>query len=95
MSIPGLLDAMGLLADEEVAGTCEDKFITVDFDYATILSSPSCSCILFAIVFGAAQQAELLSAASRAKMADVEQMKKIVHSARENLPLGQRVDVWY
>ena len=39
-----------LFADEELAGTCEDKFIPVGFDVATILSSPFCSCILFAIV---------------------------------------------
>ena len=50
MSIPGSLDATGHVADGELVGTCEDKFIAVDFDFATILSSPSCSCILFAIV---------------------------------------------
>ena len=50
VSIPGLLDAVGLFADEELVGTCEDKFIAVDFDVATILSSSFCSCILFAIV---------------------------------------------
>ena len=66
MSIPGLLDANGLFADEELAGTCEDKFIAADFDFATILPSPFCSCILFAIVLAQlikleffAQQVEL------------------------------------
>ena len=44
MSITGLLDAIGLFTDEELAGTCEDKFIAVDFDFATIISSPLCSC---------------------------------------------------
>ena len=52
MSIPRLLDAIGLFADEELAGTCEDKLNAVDFDFATFLSSPFCSCILFAIVLG-------------------------------------------
>ena len=52
MSIPGLLDAIGLFADGELVGTSEDKFIAVDFDFATLLSSPFCSCILFAIVWG-------------------------------------------
>ena len=37
MSIPGLLGAIGLFADEELAGTCEDKFIAVGFDFATII----------------------------------------------------------
>ena len=35
-------------------GTCrswEDKFVAVDFDFATLLSFPFCSCILFAIVW--------------------------------------------
>ena len=47
---PGLLDAIRLFADEELAGTCEDKFIAVDFEFATLLSSPFCSCIFLAIV---------------------------------------------
>ena len=50
MSIRGLLDAIGLFADEELVGICEDKFIAVDI--ATLLSSPFCSCIPFAIVSG-------------------------------------------
>ena len=49
--------------DEELAGTCEDKFVAVDFDFATILSSPFSSCIHFAIVLVQleflAQQVEL------------------------------------
>ena len=40
VSIPGLLDAIGLFADEELAGKCEDRFIAVGFDFATILSCP-------------------------------------------------------
>ena len=78
MSVPGPLDAIGLFADEELVGTCEDRFIAVAFDFATLLSSPFCSCILFRHRVGAAYQAGILSAASRAEMADVEQMKKIV-----------------
>ena len=54
------------------------RFIAVGFEFATILSSSFCSCILFAVVLGQASQAEILSAAKRAEMADVEQMKKIV-----------------
>ena len=72
------MNAIGLFTVEEVAGTREDKFVAVDFDFATILSSPFCSCILFAIVLELLYQAGILSAASGAEMADVEQMKKIV-----------------
>ena len=50
MNIPGLLDAIGLFEDEELAGTCEHRFNAVDFDFATFLSSPFCSCILIVIV---------------------------------------------
>ena len=50
MSIPGLLDAIGLFADEELVAMEEDRFMAVDFDFATLRSSPSCSCILLAIV---------------------------------------------
>ena len=32
--------------------TMEVKFIAVGFDFATLLSSPFCSCIIFAIVLG-------------------------------------------
>ena len=65
MSIPGLLDAIGLFADEKLVGTSEDRFIAVDFDFATLLDSPFCSCILFAIVWSniklefSAQQVQL------------------------------------
>ena len=52
MSIHGLLDAIGLFADEDLVGTWEDKFIAVDFDFATLFSSPFRSCILFASVLG-------------------------------------------
>ena len=36
--------------EEELVGIKEDRFVAVDFDFATILSSPFCSCIHFAIV---------------------------------------------
>ena len=61
-----------------------DRFILVDFDFATLLSSPFCSYILFAIVSGQLI-AGILSAASRAEMADVEQMKKITHPVKQSI----------
>ena len=50
LSTPRLLDEIGLSTDEELVATELVRFIVVDFDFATILLSPSCSCILFAIV---------------------------------------------
>ena len=50
MSFPGPLDAIGSFADEEHAGTVQDRLIAASLDFATIISSPFCSCTLFAIV---------------------------------------------
>ena len=61
------------------------------FQVDTILSSPFSSCIHFAIDFGAACQAGILSAASRAEVADVEQMKKIVPFVTCQVTFGQNV----
>ena len=91
LSIPGLFDVIGWFTDEELVETVEVKFITVGFDFATILSSSWCSCILFAIVFWAANQAEILSAAKRPETADVEQMKKTVPLITCEFTFGQYV----
>ena len=88
MSFSGPFDAIGSFEDEELAETVEDRFI--GFDFATIISS-FCSCILFAIVFGTADQAGILSAASGAEMADVEQMKKIVPFVTCEIAFGQNI----
>ena len=50
MSFPGPFDVFASFADEEHAETVEDTFIAIGFDFATILSSSFCSCILFVIV---------------------------------------------
>ena len=39
----------------------EDRFTAADSDFATILSSPFCSCILFAIVVGQLIELEFLA----------------------------------
>ena len=51
LSISGLFDAIGLCSVEELVAAWEARF-NVGFDFATILSSPFSSCILFAIVSG-------------------------------------------
>ena len=87
---PWLFDAIGCFTDEELVETVDVRFMAVGFDFATILSS-FCSCILFAIVFWAASQAEILSEAKRAEMADVEQMKKMVPIVTCEIAFGQHV----
>ena len=81
MNIPGLLNAIGIFADEKLVGTKEDKFIAVDFHFATLLSS-----FLHPLrnLFRAAYQAGILSAGRRAEMVHIEQMKKIVESEHYN-----------
>ena len=50
LSITGLLDAIGLFTDEELEATELVRFIAVGLDFAAILFSSDCSCILFAIL---------------------------------------------
>ena len=50
LSIPGLLDAIGLFTDEDFIATELVRFIAFRLDFATILFSSDCSCILFAIL---------------------------------------------
>ena len=58
--------------------TVDVRFISVGVDFATILFSSFLFLHPLRHRFGAASQAEILSAAKRAEMADVEQMKKMV-----------------
>ena len=50
LSIPRLLDAIGLFTDEELVETEMATFVAVGLDFATTLFSSFCSCILFAIL---------------------------------------------
>ena len=52
----------------ELVGTCEDRFIAVDFDLATFLSSSFLLLFPLRHRVGAAYQAGILSAASRAEI---------------------------
>ena len=53
--------------------------------------SSFCSCILFAVVLGAAYQAGILSAANRAEITGVGQMMKIVPFVTCEMTFGQNV----
>ena len=81
MRIPGLLDPIGLFADKELVGTCEDKFYFFSLLFLHSLRHRSV----------AAYQAGILGAASRAEMADVAQMKKIVPFVTCEITFGQNV----
>ena len=61
MSFPGSEDVIRFFADEELAGTVEDKFIAAGLDFATLLSSSFCSCTLFAIFLGQLIKLEFLA----------------------------------
>ena len=87
MSISGLWDAIGLCAEEELVGTCEDCFTAVDFDFDTLLSSSFLFLRSLRHLFGAAYHARILTAANRAEMATVEQMKKFIRSSRVKVRL--------
>ena len=95
MSIPGLLDAIGLFAFEELVGTCEDKFIAVDFDFATRLySSLFCSCIVFGIVLGQRIKLELLAQQVELKWLMLNEWRRLFHSSRVKLPLVNMSASW-
>ena len=80
--LSGLFDAIGICAVEEIAGTCEDKFIAVDFDFATLLSSPFCSCILFVIVSRQLIKLEFLAQQLELKWLMLNKRRILFHSSR-------------
>ena len=84
MNIARLSDAIGSFADDELAGTVADRFIAVGLDFAIILHPLRHRC-------AAAYQAGILSAASRAEMTDVEQMKKIFPFVTCEITVSQHV----
>ena len=91
MSISGLFDAIGLFTVEELVETETAKFVAVGLDFATTLFSSFLFLHPLRHLIGAAYQAGILSAASRAEMADVEQMKKIVPLNTCEIAFGQNV----
>ena len=94
MSIPGLFDAIGLFADAELVGTCEDKFIAVDFDFAIFLSSLFCSCIRFAIVLGQLIKLGFLAQQAELKWLMLNKWRRLFHSSRVKLPLLKMFASW-
>ena len=83
---PRTLGCNRTFGDEELVGTCEDKFIAVDFDFATILSSPFGSCILFAIVLRQLIKLEFLAQQVQLKWLMLNKWRRLFHSSRVKLP---------
>ena len=91
LSISKLFDAIGLFTDEALVETVTARFTAVGFDFATILSSCFCSCILFAIVLVELVKLKFWAQQNGAGMADVKQMKKLVPFVTCEVPFGQYV----
>ena len=94
MSIPGLLDGIGLFADEELVEAWEDRFIAVDFDFATLLSSPLCSCILSAIVLEQLIKLEFWAQQVELKWLMLNKWRRWFHSSRVDFPLVNMSASW-
>ena len=92
--IQGLLDEIRLFADGELVGTWEDKFIAVDFDFATLFSYLFLLLQPFRHRFGAAYQAGILSAASRAEWMILNKWRRLFHSSRVKFPLVKMSASW-
>ena len=81
-------------ADEELVRTWEDWFVAVDFDFATLLSSSFCSCILFAIVLEQLIKLEFLAQQVELKGLMLSKWRRLFHSSRVKLPLVKMSASW-
>ena len=95
LSFSGLFDAIGPCTVEELVAACETKF-NVGFDFATILSSPFSSCILFAIVSGKPAELKVWMQQIELKWLMLNKWRRLFHSSRVKFPLSMclRVGAW-
>ena len=82
-------EAIGLSV-EELVETSETKFI-VGFDFATILFTPSCSCIFFAVVLVQLVKQKFWAQQSKLKWLMLKHMKKIIPLNTCEIPSCQYV----
>ena len=87
LSIPGLLDAIGLNTDEELAATELVNFITTGVDLATFLFSSDCSCILFANFLVQLIKLEFLAQQRKLKWLMLKKQRRFFHSSHMKCPL--------
>ena len=92
-SLPGLLDAIGLFIDEELVATELVRFIAVGLDFATILFSSDCSCILFAILSVQLIKLKFLAHQRELKWLMLNKRRRSFHSSRVKCALSIRLRV--
>ena len=91
MSFPRSEDVIRFFADEELAGTNEDKFIAVGLDVATLLSSPFCSCTVFAIFLEQVIKLEFLVQQVELKWLILNRWRRLFPLITCEIPFGQNV----
>ena len=93
-SFPGSEDVIGFFADEELAGTDEDRFIAVGLDFVTILSSSFCT--LFAIFLEQLIKLEFLAQQVELKWLMLNRWRRLFHSSSVKFPWSVclRVGFW-
>ena len=93
-SIPGLLDAIGLFTDEELVRTQMTKFVAVGLDFATILFSSFCSCIIFAILPVKLIKLKFLAQQRELKWLMLNKWRRLFHSSRVKFPFVKMSAIW-
>ena len=95
LSIPGLLDAIGLFTNDELVATELVRFITVGLDFAQILFSSFCSCILFAIL-SVMQLSKLRFLAQQRELKGprLNKWRRLFHSSRVKCPFVNVFAIW-
>ena len=73
-----LLDAVGLFTENELVATELVKFLAFGLDFATILFSSDCSCILFAIFSVHLLKLKILAQQREPKWLMLKQTEKII-----------------
>ena len=94
LSIPGLFDAIGLFTDEELVETETARFIDVGLDFATILLSSFCSCILFATVSVQLVKLKFLAQQRELKWLMLNKRRRLFHSSRVKFPYVNISAIW-
>ena len=92
---PGLLMEPDLSRMRKLAETIKDRFIAIGFDFATILSSSLCSCILFAIVLEQPIKLEFSAQRVELKWLMMNKWKKLFHWSRVKLLLVTMSASWW
>ena len=80
--------------DEELAGTVDDRFIAVSFDFATNCSSSFCSCTLFAIFLEQLIKLEFFAQQLELEWLILNRWRRLFHLSRVKLLLVKTSASW-